>query len=109
MKNITTQTTKETALGNVYIMTHSLFSDVVRIGCTPKNIDEYVKSLSAATPGEYHIAYSSLCISPCEVKRRIKESLNSKVYMNDFYEVSIKEAKSMVEREVLRIPSLDIH
>jgi len=26
---------KEVSLGNVYVMTHSFFSDVIRIGCTP--------------------------------------------------------------------------
>lgn len=29
--------------GNVYVMTHSFFSDVIRIGCTPENPPDYAK------------------------------------------------------------------
>jgi hypothetical protein len=32
------------AYGNVYVMTHSFFSDVVRIGCTPTDPLEYAKT-----------------------------------------------------------------
>ena len=37
------------SLGNVYIMTHSFFSDVVRIGCTTENPKDYAKTLSKKT------------------------------------------------------------
>jgi hypothetical protein len=110
MDNLTKQLSNtDTAIGNVYVMTHSLFSDVVRIGCTPDSAEEYAKTLSAKTPGEYTIVYSSTCNSACAVKERIKHSLSSKLYMNDFYEVSENEALSAVKREVMRIPSMDIH
>ncbi len=109
MDNVTTLNANKHEHGHVYVMTHSIFSDVVRIGCTPEDTEQYAKNLSLNTPGEYHIAYSSPCESPCEVKQRVRESLQNKIYMNEFYEVSVDEAKSMVQREVMRIPSMDIH
>ena len=43
---------------NVYVMTHSFFSDVVRIGCTPTDPIEYAITLSAKTLGDYMAVFS---------------------------------------------------
>ena len=99
----------EVPIGNVYIMSHSLFSNIVRIGCTPANIEEYAKLLSAQSPGDYHIIYSSSCDNPCTVKNRIRHSLRENIYMNEFYELSTSKAITVVKREIMRIPSKDIH
>ena len=99
----------EVPTGNVYIMSHSLFANIVRIGCTPKNIEEYAKLLSAQSPGDYHIIYSSSCDNPCSVKNRIRHSLSKNICMNEFYELSACEAITAVKREIMRIPSMNIH
>ena len=77
---------EEASLGNVYVMAHSLFSDVVRIACTTEDPYEHVKSLSARTPGEYKVAYTQQCINPCKVKKRIQSHLTSQAYAKEFYQ-----------------------
>jgi len=90
--------------GNVCVMTHSLFSDVIRIGCTPSDPEEYAKTLSQNTPGEYTLVYSLHCDNPCKVKKQIREYLNAKEYVNEFYQVAPDIAASLLKRETLRIP-----
>jgi len=94
------------SLGNVYVMTHSFFSDVVRIGCTPEDPNEYAKLLSKKTIGEYSVAYSLQCSSPCKVKRQIKEYLKAEEYTKEFYQVPSDVAAKLLRRETLKIPSL---
>jgi len=94
------------SLGNVYVMTHSFFSDVIRIGCTPEDPQEYTKSLSAKTPGDYQLVFSLQCNNPCKVKNRIKEHLNAQEYVNEFYQVPAEVAKRLLTRETLVIPTL---
>lgn len=74
-KTTDTTTEKDIALGNVYVMTHSFFSDVVKIGCTTEDPQEYAKSLSAKTIGEYSVVFSLQCNNPCKVKKTNKEIL----------------------------------
>ena len=57
------------SVGNVYVMTHSFFSDVIKIGCTPNDPEAYAKELSAKSPGNYTLVYSVKCSNPCQVKK----------------------------------------
>jgi hypothetical protein len=98
-----------TAYGNVYIMTHSIFSNVIRIGCTPSNTETYAKSLSTGSPGQYHLFFSLACDNPCQVKKQIRKHFSAKKYINEFYEVSPESAKSILTREVMKIPVLNSH
>ncbi len=93
-------------VGSVYVMTHSFFSDVVRIGCTPEDPQKYTEALSAKTPGQYTLIFSLKCSNPCKVKKQIREHLNAQEYVNEFYQVSAEVAESLLKREALRIPSL---
>jgi len=107
MENSVTSASKTTvSVGNVYVMTHSFFSDVIRIGCTPEDPEEYTKSLSAKSPGTYSLVFSLKCNNPCQVKKQIREYLNAQKYTSEFYQVSTETAKSLLKRETLRIPAL---
>lgn len=97
---------KDLSLGHVYVMTHSLFSDVVRIGCTPEDPIDYAKSLSAKTIGDYSVAFSLQCNNPCKVKKQIKAYLNAQEYTKEFYQVPSEVAAKLLRRESLKIPSL---
>jgi len=97
----------DVSLGNVYVMTHSFFSDVIRVGCTPEDPQEYAKSLSVRTPGEYSLVFSLQCNNPCKVKKRIKEHLNAQEYVNEFYQVPAEVAQRLLTRETLIIPTLN--
>lgn len=92
--------------GNVYVMTHSFFSDVVKIGCTPTDPEEYTKSLSAKSPGTYTLVFSIKCNNPCQVKKQIKAYLNAQEYTSEFYQVPAEVAEKLLKRETMRIPSL---
>ncbi|MEY8215280.1 MAG: GIY-YIG nuclease family protein [Colwellia sp.] len=92
--------------GNVYVMTHSFFSDVIKIGCTPEDPQQYAKQLSAKTIGEYSLVFSLQCHNPCKVKKQIREYLNAQEYVNEFYQVSAEVAEKLLKRETLRIPAL---
>jgi hypothetical protein len=100
---IETMIIKDISLGYVYVMTHSLFSDVVKIGCTPEDPKKYAKSLSAKTIGEYHVAFSLQCSNPCKVKKQIKEYLSAQEYVSEFYQVSPEVAGKLLRRETLKI------
>lgn len=92
--------------GSVYVMTHSFFSDVIRIGCTFDDPQEYTKLLSAKTPGDYTLVFSQQCNNPCKVQQRIKEYLTAQEYTREFYQVSANVAKRLLKREILIIPTL---
>ncbi|KGJ96932.1 GIY-YIG nuclease family protein [Colwellia psychrerythraea] len=98
--------TDNVPLGNVYVMTHSFFSDVVRIGCTPEDPINYAKSLSVKTIGEYSVAFSLQCSNPCKVKKQIKAYLKAQEYTKEFYQVPAEVAAKLLRRETLKIPSL---
>jgi hypothetical protein len=85
-------------------MSHSFFSDVIRIGCTPDDPQEYAKLLSKKTPGEYSLVYSLACNNPCKVKKQIREYLNAQEYINEFYQVPAEIAAKLLKRETLKIP-----
>jgi len=106
MKN-SQQKNKEASVGNVYVMTHSFFSDVIRIGCTTEDPQKYVKSLSAKTPGEYTVVFSLQCSNPCKVKKKIQEHLNAQEYVKEFYQVPANVAERLLKRETLVIPTLN--
>lgn len=92
--------------GNVYVMTHSFFSDVIRIGCTPEDPQAYSEKLSANSPGNYTLVFSQKCSNPCQVKKQIREYLSAQEYVNEFYQVPADVAKKLLKRETLRIPAL---
>jgi len=106
MKNLQ-QHNNDASVGNVYVMTHSFFSDVVRIGCTSEDPQEYVKYLSAKTPGDYTLVFSLQCENPCKIKKRIQQYLNAQEYTKDFYQVPKKLAERLLKRESLVIPTLN--
>ncbi|WP_206484111.1 GIY-YIG nuclease family protein [Thalassotalea sp. G2M2-11] len=93
--------------GNVYVMTHSLFTDVVRIGCTPESPDQYAQKLSENSPGQYTLVFSLACQNPCQVKKQIRAYLDAQKYVNEFYQVSPTLVKKLVQQETLRIPIFD--
>jgi hypothetical protein len=95
---------KEASYGNVYVMTHSFFSDVIKIGCIPSDPHEHAKVMSAETIGDYKVVYSLKCLSPCKVKNQIRAYLNAKEYVDGFYQVPAEVAETLLKREVLRIP-----
>lgn len=99
---------KNISVGNVYVMTHSFFADVVRIGCTPEDPQEYTKLLSAKTPGNYELVFSLQCQNPCEVKQRIQKYLSAQEYVKEFYQISSEVAERLLTRETLVIPALNI-
>jgi hypothetical protein len=88
-------------------MTHSFFSDVIRIGCTTEDPKTYAKRLSEKTPGEYTLAFSLQCDKPCQVKSQIQTYLNAEEYVNEFYQVTTDVAERLLKRESLRIPMLN--
>ncbi|MDO6447517.1 GIY-YIG nuclease family protein [Colwellia sp. 1_MG-2023] len=90
--------------GNVYVMRHSLFSDVIRIGCTPESPNEYAKTLSKTTPGEYQVVFQLYCDNPCQIKKQVREYLDAKKYVNEFYQVSPEIAEKLLKTESLKIP-----
>ncbi len=92
------------SVGNVYVMTHTLFSDVIRIGCTSNAPTEHAKALSVNTPGDYTVVFSLECNNPCSIEKKIKEYLNAQEYINEFYQVSPQIVEKMMKRETLRIP-----
>ncbi|WP_246058228.1 GIY-YIG nuclease family protein [Litorilituus lipolyticus] len=94
--------------GNVCIMTHSFFSDVIRIGFTDNDPVDYALTLSQSTPGNYSVVFSLKCKQASNVAFRIKEYLSNKKYVNEFYEVSPKVAEHLLKRETLRIPVVDM-
>jgi len=96
----------EVLLGNVYVMTHSFFSDVIRIGCTTEDPEEYAKALSKNTPGNYTLAFTLQCNNPCKVKKQIQTYLNAQEYVNEFYQVTAEVAERLLKIESLRIPIL---
>lgn len=96
-------------LGHALVMTHSLFSDVVQIGCTRENPEQYAKSLSDKTIGNYNVAFALQCDDPCEIKSRVKSYLSAKKYVSDFYQVSPESVAKLLKRETLKIPALNIN
>ena len=97
----------ERSLGNVYVMTHSFFSDVIRIGCTTEDPQEYTESLSAKTPGDYTLVFSLQCNNPCKIKKRIREYLDAQEYVKEFYQVPAEVAERLLKREALIIPTIN--
>jgi len=85
-------------------MTHSFFSDVIRIESTENDPQEYTQLLSNKAPGEYTLVYSIACIEPHKVKLQIKKYLNAQQYIDEFYQVSPELAKKLLKRETLKIP-----
>lgn len=93
---------------NICIMTHSFFSDVIRIELTDNDPKDYALSLSQSTPGNYSVVFSLECEQANNVVSRIKDYLSNKKYVSEFYEVSPKFVEQLLKRETLRIPVLDL-
>ncbi|MBL4899077.1 MAG: GIY-YIG nuclease family protein [Colwellia sp.] len=107
MKNIAQSAPKsEVSFGNVYVMRHSFFTDVIRIGCTPDDPEIYTKTLSNKTLGDYTLVFSLQCTNPCHVKKQIQKYLNEQEYVNEFYQVTSEVAEGLLKRESLRIPMI---
>lgn len=64
--------THEVAFGNVYVMSHSFFSDVIKIGCTPLAPIEHAFNLSQKNPGDYRVVFSLQCKNPCQIKNKFE-------------------------------------
>lgn len=90
--------------GNVCVLTHSFFSDVVRIGCTATDPDEYAKALSAKSPGEYTVVYALACQNPSSINKQVQQYLTSKKYIDEFYQTSVDVAAKLLKRTTLNIP-----
>ncbi|PKI14892.1 GIY-YIG nuclease family protein [Colwellia sp. 12G3] len=97
------------SFGNVYIMTHSIFSNVIKIGCTTSDAEEYAKSLSAKSPGDYKLFFSLPCDNPCQIQKQLRRHFDAQQYVNEFYEVAPEIAKNVLKREVMKIPVLSLH
>ena len=103
------ETVNKRPLGHALVMTHSLFSDVVQISCTNENPEEYAKSLSDKTIGNYNVAFSIECHDPCSVRSRVTSYLSDKRYVSEFYQVSPKLVEKLIKRETLKIPAININ
>lgn len=93
----------QAAEGNVYVMTHSIFSNIVRIGCTSRPPEEYAKVLSKNIPGDYDVVFQLFCKNPCQIKQQVKEYLSEKKYVNEFYEVAPERVAKLIKNESLKI------
>jgi hypothetical protein len=107
MENADTSSDNVASTGNVYVMTHSFFSDVIKIGCTRSDPVLYAEELSAKSPGNYTLVFALECKNPCQIQKQIKDYLNAQEYTSEFYQVSTETAKGLLRREVMRIPALN--
>ena len=92
--------------GSVYILKHPFFHDVVKFGCTHRNPDDIARELSskARLLGQFSVFHSIQCEDPCTVKKRVVNSLNENLCIDEFYEVAPEVALKIVQRETMRIP-----
>ncbi|WP_440873700.1 GIY-YIG nuclease family protein [Thalassotalea sp. PLHSN55] len=96
-------------LGNVYVMTHSFFSDVIRIGCTSEDPLALASLLSERTPGQYSLYFTLNCLNAVSVNDKLQSYLALQKYTNEFYSVTPEEAQKLLIREAMRIPTLSTH
>lgn len=94
--------------GYVYVMTHSIFSDVVKIGFTINEPHEYAEELSKKIPGHYTVSFYLQCDNPEHVENAVRGYIYAKACTNEFYEVPEKFAASLIKREALRIPAVTL-
>jgi len=85
-------------------MTHSIFTDVIKIGCTDGDAKKYAKSLSAKVPGYYELFFSLACDNSYQIEKQLKAYFNANKYVNEFYQVDPEIAKKLLKREALKIP-----
>jgi len=92
--------------GNVFILQHTLFDNVLKFGCTHRNPDDVAEELSSkvSMPGKFSVISAIRCVNPCKVKEKVVEIFKSSRYIDDFYEVPVDTALSIVKRESMRIP-----
>jgi len=95
--------------GNVFILQHSFFQNVVQFGCTSKDPNLIATKLTKQTrmPGEFSVISSLFCDEPCEVKKRVTNALKLAHYVEEFYEISPEAAFKVIQREILRIDVFD--
>lgn len=92
--------------GNVFILQHSFFKNVLQFGCSSQSPKFFADKLSdnSRMPGKFSVIGSLYCDEPCEVKERVIDSLKSAHYVENFYEISVEVAVKAIRREILRIP-----
>ena len=92
--------------GNVFILQHTTFQNVVRFGCSEMHAEEFADQLNNKTriPGKF-IVYSSIyCEQPCSIKDRVTDALRNNQYVDEFYQITAESALNIVKRETMRIP-----
>ncbi len=92
------------ANGYVYVMAHSLFSDVVKIGSTDHEPHRYAQTLSETVPGHYKVEFAQQCNNPYKIQQQVRDYLKANACVNEFYEVPAQVATNLIKREMLRIP-----
>lgn len=71
-------------------MTHPIFLNVIKIGCTTGDIEEYAKLLSAKSPGHYKLYFSLPCDNPGQIKKQIRKHFNNRLHNKLLLDVSRK-------------------
>jgi T5orf172 domain len=94
--------------GYIYVMTHSIFSDVVKVGSTVEEPHEYAQKLSQKVPGQYHLKFAQQCNNPKNIENIIRNYLHKNACTTEFFEVPEQYAVNLIKREVLRIPSITL-
>jgi len=96
--------------GSVYVMKHSFFEGVVRVGCTPKELEQYAAELTNNTnlPGKYSVYSYVTCDDPCLVRSRVLDILKEHRAGGEFFDMMPEEATAIIKRESMRIPALEI-
>jgi len=104
--NLSHDSHSEIKEGSVFILQHTLFDNVLKFGCTHRNPDDVALELTSkvSMPGKFSVISAIRCINPCKVKEKVIEIFEPARYVDDFYEVPVDTALSMIKRESMRIP-----
>lgn len=91
-------------IGYIYILSNKAFPNLLKIGFTYRTVNERIKELSSATgiPYKFKLVHSVETFSPDKKERMIHESLakyriKNKGKDKEFFEVTINEAKKVVD------------
>lgn len=93
--------------GNICVLNHSFFSDVIRIECTQDTPKHKADELSKKSPGEYNVVYHTHCHNPAQIKENVQKHLTYIQCVNDFFEASPEQVIQLIKRETMRIPALN--
>lgn len=94
--------------GNICIMTHSFFSNVIRIVSTQEPPKNFAKYLSDKSPGEYQVFFSLYCEHPNNVKDIVQKSLTPIECVKEFYDATPEQAVKLIKRETMKIASFSL-